>query len=71
MHKAMPKVHSFLHKSMRKNSARREQNKINEFIFYAEAKPILSKFSELYDISVIPLPNLLLDKRFILKETRH
>ena len=69
MHKAIPKVHSFLHKSMRKNSARREQNKINEFVFYAEAKPILSKFSELYDMSLCW--NLLLDKRFILKETRH
>ena len=47
-----------------KDSASREQNKINQFVFYAEAKPILSKFSELYDISAIPLPNLLLDKRF-------
>ena len=56
MHKAMPKVHSFLHKSMRKNSASREQNKINEFVFYAEAKPILSKFKQLYDMLVIPLP---------------
>ena len=52
-----------------KDSASREQNKINEFVFYAEAKPILSKFSELYDMSLCW--NLLLDKRFILKETRH
>jgi len=31
-----------------KDSASREENKINLFIFYPEAQPILSKFNELY-----------------------
>ena len=38
-----------------KDSASREQNKINQFVFYAKAKPILSKFKQLYDMLVIPL----------------
>ena len=38
-----------------KDSASREQNKINQFVFYDEAKPILSKFKQLYDMLVIPL----------------
>ena len=35
-----------------KDSASREQNKINQFVFYDEAKPILSKFKQLYDMSI-------------------